>query len=171
MAKFMGFRVNRGASGAGAGRGDNPHAAPRPRPMGTPFIGGTGAQHWGPSTQRNPVPNTRAARKANSPKAKARALKAVNKKPFGLEEYGVHGLAASDAELAYQNALLSQDRLMADRGNYEVGYSYDDREHDDNIVGAYIATGKSLWSNEGQKWMKKNRPPREDNGGVTVQLP
>lgn len=82
----MGIR-NRIRGGAGAGRGDNPHDSgvdagsssmggpPRPREIVKIDGGNAGASS-------NPVPDTRAARKANSPKAKAKALKEVNKNPL-----------------------------------------------------------------------------------------
>lgn len=172
MPSFLGRRVNR-TNGAGAGRGDNPYPgvkAPVPPPLGGPrgsgsgrmVIGGSG----GASTEPNRVPDTKAARKANSPKAKAKALKAVNKNPLTPSDSFASdaGFERSDEAFTYDSARIAESSLK--RNTYKdmpknmrglAGRTASEqRDDDEDTVGAYVATGKSKYSTEGQKWMKEN---------------
>jgi len=170
MPSFKGFRVNRGASGAGAGRGDSPYShikapvpPPRgsgPRPPGRTTIGSA-------DIKPNPVPDTKAARKANSPKAKSKALKAINKNPLKPSSGFASdaGFERSQEAVDYDSARISESSLK--RNNYrdmpqnpitgKAGRTAtEQRDDDEDTVGSYLATGKNKYSTEGQKWMKEN---------------
>lgn len=176
MSIFRGIRQTiRG--GAGAGRGDNAHASPAtsmpapprpPRPPARPLKIDSG------SLEPNPVPNTRAARKANSPRAKAKALKEVNKNPltpaeapFGSEA----GFHESTPAMDYNAARQAQQR-MTDWGQpTSHGYSAyaiqqsktlsggdirPMRERDSDRIGAYVNTGESPHGEKGSKWVAEH---------------
>lgn len=169
MAIFGGRRMFRPASGAGAGRGDDAHGAgalPRipgaPRPPAPPIKIGSGA------STPNPLPNTRAARKANSPKAKARALKAVNKNPLTPSNDSFaskNGFEESDAARSYVIASGAEKRLAADKYPSEppkpATYTFAGKEfpadqrtmkqRDTDAVGSYKETGES----HNDEWLKE----------------
>ena len=185
MPIFKGFRVNRGASGAGAGRGDSPYShikAPVPPPRGqatnpafpqyrsmvsvNPY---SGAQTIGekPPAQSVGLSDNKAARKANSPKAKAKALKAINKNPLKPSSGFASdaGFERSQEAVDYDSARISESSLK--RNNYrdmpqnpitgKAGRTAtEQRDDDEDTVGSYLATGKNKYSTEGQKWMKEN---------------
>jgi hypothetical protein len=123
------------------------------------------------SSSSNPVPDTRAARKANSPKAKAKALKSVNKNPMTPAREGSYnasevGMERSEASTDYQLARGAEKRLAI--GTYPpeppkpatttwAGKEFpaDQRtgkERDEDTVGSYKATGKT----DDAGWLKKN---------------
>jgi hypothetical protein len=123
------------------------------------------------ATKQGPVSNTRAARKANSPKAKAKALKSVNKNPMTPAREGAYnaseiGMERSDASADYQLARGAEKRLAI--GTYPpeppkpatttwAGKEFpaDQRtgkERDEDIVGSYKATGTAIDAG----WLKKN---------------
>ena len=176
MPIFKGFRVNRGASGAGAGRGDNPYsqgqmtnpAFPQYRSMVSinPY---SGVQTIGekPPAQSVGLSDNKAARKANSPKAKAKALKAINKTPLEPSDSFASdaGFRRSEASMDYDSARIAEGSLK--RNNYrdmpknpitgKAGRTAtEQRDDDEDTVGSYLATGKNKYSTEGQKWMKEN---------------
>ena len=172
MPSFRGIRQTlRG--GAGAGRGDAPYTAPssgiKPPPPPPPIA--TRLPRLEGSSSSNPVPDTRAARKANSPKAKAKALKSVNKNPMTPAREGAYnaseiGMERSDASADYQLARGAGKRLAI--GTYPseppkpptttwAGKEVPNdqrtmKERDEDIVGSYKATGTAV--DEG--WLKKN---------------
>jgi len=101
---------------------------------------------------KNTVPDTRAARKANSPKAKARALKAVNKKPLtpvkpGEEWLGSDaGFELSEPASTFSTAKSAERRLATGQSRSMI--DGEKREADDKAtVKKYAKTGKALsWS-------------------------
>lgn len=151
MAMFGGRRMFRPASGANAGRGDNAHfkpvpmgSVPPPRP-GTPgavggppappaprlTIGGTG----GATSEPGKVAKNRAARKANSPRTKAKALKKIAPLEVPSGDMGSRafkptseaGFVKSDPAFAYGQAREAEGRIAEaekkepwDRGQYNV---------------------------------------------------
>lgn len=150
MAFFGGRRMFRPASGAGAGRGDNPHFKPVAMGSVPPAVPGTPGAVGGPpaptpprlkiggdsaGATSNPVPNTRAARKANSPKRKAKALKNVPSLgvPTGdavedrFKPVSDAGFIKSEPAHAYDRARAAEGRIADaekkepwDRGKYNV---------------------------------------------------
>lgn len=184
MPSFKGFRINRGASGAGAGRGDSPYShikAPVPPPRGqvtnpafpqyrsmVSVNPHSGVQTIGemPPAQSVGLSDNKAARKANSPKAKAKALKAINKNPLKPSDSFASeaGFERSQESVDYDSARIAESRLK--RNNYrdmpkspsgKAGRTAtEQKDYDEDTVGSYLATGKSQHSTEGQKWMKEN---------------
>lgn len=154
MPLFKGFRVNR-TNGAGAGRGDQPYPSFSPRIPGptTPIRidGNRGA----------PMPprDTKEARKANSAKAKEKALKSINKtpltpdpSPFGSKS----GFVPSEPARAYDSARYAEQRLEKNQYYPLIHKTAKEfKETDQDTVGSYIETGKSLWTDEGQKWVEE----------------
>lgn len=205
MAVFGGRRMFRPASGANAGRGDNAHFKPvamgsvPPRPPGSPgAVGGPpatpaprltiGGDAKGMASEQNKVPNTRAARKANSPKRMKKALKGVapmqvpsgDPADRGFQPTSEAGFVKSDASFDYDQARKAEGRIAEankkepwDRGRYNVrgpekikkfGSNYEmidnpdqrsEMERDTDKVSAYVATGKSDYSQEGQAHVAK----------------
>ena len=135
----------------------NPMRSAPPRPTPRLTIGGSGGESVAP----NAVPDTRAARKANSPKAKARALKEINKNPLTplsnpAEDYFGRTFEESPQAWDYRRAKTAESDLA---NGYPLvpgltKESEDNRRKD--IVGSYIATGKNEATPEGQAWMGKH---------------
>lgn len=171
MPSFRGLRQTlRG--GGNAGRGDSPYPhlnapVPPPRTPGIPrpserlVIGGG-------SVSPNPVPDTKSARKANSPKAKDRALKNVNKSPLTPAE-GHRSMFSSDAgfefsdpAFAYQTARHAEKR-MAENSYPKSVAAGELREWDEDNVGSYLATGELPDGPKGSKWAAEhsNKAKRE----------
>lgn len=110
----------------------------------------------GPAPQ--PPSDTRAARKANSPKAKEKALKKINKKPLTPEDtpWSKTGFKQSEAASDYDSARYAEQRLAkGDYPNLIHRTGKEQKEFDQDTVGAYVATGKSTWSDEGRDWVDK----------------
>lgn len=81
MPVFQGLRQKLRGGNTGSSRLDDPYRLPvRTIPQPPQVI-----SHYNPHL-RNTVPDTPAARKANSPKAKRRALNNVNKNPMNVDD-------------------------------------------------------------------------------------
>ena len=127
---------------------ENPMRSSAPRATPRLTIGGSGGESIAP----NAVPDTKAARKANSPKAKARALKAVNKKPLtpvkpGEEWLGSDaGFELSEPASTFSTAKSAERRLATGQSRSMI--DGEKREADDKAtVKKYAKTGKALsWS-------------------------
>ncbi len=164
MPSFMGRRVNRQYSPHGYTTPKPKHSTvpsselPKPRIK----IGEDMA-----ATKQGPVSNTRAARKANSPKAKAKALKSVNKNPMTPAGDG-DGFIPSQAANDYTMAHNAESRLKDSELNNNSSSYVDQkatthrgnairplRERDEDRVGAYIATGESPYGPKGEEWVAK----------------
>lgn len=151
MPSFRGFRVNR-TNGAGAGRGDQPYPSFSPRIPGSP----TPIRIDGNRSAPMPPRDTKAARKANSAKAKAKALKSINKSPLTPDDspFSRSGFKRSEASEAYDSALYAEQRLARNEYYPLIHKTAKEfKQTDEDIVGTYTATGKSVWSDEGQKWI------------------
>lgn len=166
MPSFRGIRVTR-TSGYGAGRGDNPHPSMASMP---PSPGSPGGPPPPPPLPPRPVgmSDSRVARKANSPKRMAKALKNVNKNPLGVheDEYSTafssdYGFKESDAATAYNIALHAESSLKNNKYDSiprPPGSNWTPemlREHDQDTVGSYLATGKGRYTDEAQSWIDK----------------
>jgi hypothetical protein len=158
MPSFMGRRVNRQYSPHG-------HTTPPSHPWDDMSPSGPIPKYDGPIMgvsapplvipgltvgDSNPVPDTRAARKANSPKAKAKALKKINKKPLTPAREGAYnaseiGMERSSASTHYNLARGAERRLAS--GDYPVT-----RMRDKDEVASYKATGKT----DSVRWLKKH---------------
>lgn len=105
------------------------------------------------SSNSNPAPTL----SRRETKRKDKALKSINKNPLTPDpsSFGsASGFKQSDAGSAYDSARYAEQRLA--KGNYPslVHTSAKDfKQTDEDTVGSYIATGKSGWSDEGQKWI------------------
>ena len=105
-----------------------------------------------------PPSDTRAARKANSPKAKEKALKSINKNPLTPDDtpWSKSGFKQSEAASDYDSARYSEQRLAKDEYPSLMHTSAKEfKESDEDTVGSYIATGKNRFSDEGQDWIAK----------------
>lgn len=153
MPVFRGMRQNR-TNGSSAGRGDQPYPSFSPRPPGST----TPIRIDGNRSAPMPPRDTKAARKANSAKAKEKALKSINKNPLTPDDtpWSKTGFKQSDASNAYDSAGYAEKRLKDDKYPPLMHKSAKEfKETDEDTVGSYLATGKSAWSDEGQDWVAK----------------
>lgn len=146
MPIFRGKRVNR-TNGAGAGRGDQPYERFNP-PSRIRIDSGRSA----------PMPprDTEVARKANRPTTKDKALKKINKNPLTPADnpWSRTGFKPSEASTAYDTARYAESRLTEDKYRPLPNTSAEKfKESDQDVVGSYIATGKSSYTDEGRKWV------------------